>query len=630
MIERFDREVELPGSKSITHRALLLGTLAEGESNIQRAGISNDTDATAVALAGLGARISMQADAIRIQGTGGRLATPSHPLQAGQSGTTARFLVAMGTLTEGTVVQAQGRMRQRPIAELVDALRGLGARIDYLASPDGFPLRVEGPLLGGEIEVDATRSSQILSAILLVVPYAKRQVRLRVRPGLVSRPYVETTLAMMAAFGIEVERATGDMLVVKGGGGYLPQDWMVEADASAAVYPLVAAAITGGATRVQGIPLDSRQADLAALAVLEQMGCRVERGEDWIRLESTSRLRGFETSLTNAPDAVPALAVAALFATGVSRIRGVGHLRYKESNRLAVLVSELGKLGSSIAVEADDLIIHPAELHPAQLQPSGDHRLTMAFELIRLRLPGVGIADPRSVEKSWPGFRVGMGFAPELVIAIDGPSGGGKSSVSRQVAAALEVAHLETGAFYRLATLAAIRHHSDPSDESAVMTAVADSSLLVGEGVAYLDGEEVGGELRSEGVNAAVSMVSTHPRIRQHMVRLQRAWVSTHGRRAVVEGRDIGTVVFPDAVTKVYLTASQHARAARRALEQAGREENVTSLAERDRIDSTRALAPLQPADDAVVIDTSELSLEQVVQQVLSLIEAGRSIPRSS
>ncbi len=404
--------VRVPGSKSITNRALVAAALASGESLLEGGLRSDDTQVMLDALRALGCRIDDAPDAWRVVGRAGSLASPEAPLFAGNSGTTARFLTAAATLADGPVViDGTARMRERPIQDLVDALVALGARVETVAAPGSRPgcppVRVEGGgLPGGRAQIDATRSSQYVSAVLLVAPYATRAVDLAFLGGsLVSRPYVDLTLQVMRAFGAAADWSAEGGLRVEAGHPYRGRPYAIEPDASAAVYPLCAAAIAGGRVRVTGFPQGSIQADLALLPILERMGCRVARRPDALEVSGPEGpLRGVDVDMNALPDAALALAVVALFAQGPTRIRNVANLRIKETDRLAALEKELSKLGASARSGSDFLEIEPGPLRPATIDTYDDHRMAMAFALAGLRIPGVAIRDPGCVAKTWPGY----------------------------------------------------------------------------------------------------------------------------------------------------------------------------------------------------------------------------------
>jgi len=410
-----DATLRVPGSKSLTNRALVAAALAEGESGLASALDGDDTKVMRGALRALGVAVDdSDPERWRVVGTGGALRAPEAPLFAGNSGTTARFLTAAATLANGPcLVDGDARMRERPIDDLVRALAGLGARVEILGRDGCPPVRVAGGgLPGGEVEIEAGRSSQYVSAVLLAAPCARRDVVLRFARGvLVSRPYVELTLRLMRAFGAEADWCDGGAGArARAGRPYRGREHTIEPDASAAAYPFCAAAIAGGRVRVPGLPAGSAQADLLLLPILERMGCRVRRDGDRVEVcGPAERLRGVDVDMNALPDAVLALAVTALFAEGPTRIRNVGNLRIKETDRLAALETELRKLGARARAGADDLVIWPGPLRGAAIDTYGDHRMAMAFALAGLRVPGVVIRDPACVSKTWPEYFSALG-----------------------------------------------------------------------------------------------------------------------------------------------------------------------------------------------------------------------------
>jgi 3-phosphoshikimate 1-carboxyvinyltransferase len=401
-------QVRVPGSKSLTNRALLVAALARGRSRLTGALVSDDTEAMRRALGQLGVRIEPCGDALEVEGRDGRLASPAERVDAAGSGTTARFLTAAATLADGpVVVDGNARMRERPISDLVDALTALGARCEILGRRGCPPVRVAGGgLAGGSARIDARRSSQYVSAVLLAAPYAQRDVELVAEAGVVvSRPYVDLTLALMRDFGAQADWSGPDRLRVAAGHRYAAREYAIEADASAAAYPFCAAAIAGGRVRVDGVAPGSLQSDFRLLDVLARMGCRVRRGGDFAEVEGPGEgLRAVDVDMNELPDAALALAVVALFARGTTHIRNVANLRIKESDRLAALEAELRRLGADARADADSLAITPRALHGAEIRTYDDHRMAMAFALAGLRIPGVAIRDPGCVAKTWPDY----------------------------------------------------------------------------------------------------------------------------------------------------------------------------------------------------------------------------------
>jgi 3-phosphoshikimate 1-carboxyvinyltransferase len=405
--------VQVPGSKSISNRALVVAGLARGKSRLHGVLDSDDTRVMARALEALGASVSIDGDCWTVTGVDGRPRVPLAKLDVGASGTAARFLTAVMALVPGeAVLDGTARMRERPIGGLVEALQRLGVRVTAEGRDGCPPVRcVGGGAFGGEAEVDARRSSQYVSALLLVAPYAQRSIELRLAQGaLVSRPYVDVTLQVMRAFGAEAGFGAAGALHVTAGRTYAACDYAIEPDASTAAYFFAAAAIVGGRVAVEGLPARSAQADMGFLALLERMGCRIDLGSTGVEVHGPGAgLKAVDVDMNAMPDAVLAAAVTALFAEGTTRILNVGNLRIKESDRLAALETELRKLGARAHADADSLTITPGPLHGTEIATYDDHRMAMAFALAGLRVAGVRICDPGCVSKSWPGYFDALG-----------------------------------------------------------------------------------------------------------------------------------------------------------------------------------------------------------------------------
>ena len=411
-----DARPQVPGSKSITNRALLLAALAEGESVLRGGLDSDDTVVMRAALEALGIRVQIRetstedgAGSWRVEGRGGRFQPPGHPLDCGNSGTSARFLTAALTLGDGEfVVDGNMRMRERPISDLASALLELGATIEVEGQSECPPVRIRGGALpGGTATIDGSRSSQYVSAVLQAAPYAQQDVELRFKEGVVvSRPYIDLTLEVMRAFGARAQWVDETRLRVDAGVPYQPRDYAIEPDASSAAYPFAAAAIAGGHVTVAGIRQDSLQADFQILDLLERMGCGVLRENDRVTVRGPrGPLRGLgEVDMNDFPDAVLAFAVVCAFAQGPTTILNVGNLRIKETDRLAALETELRRIGADATAGPDWLRIQPAPLHGAEIETYDDHRMAMSFALAGLRIPGITILDPGCVSKTWPGY----------------------------------------------------------------------------------------------------------------------------------------------------------------------------------------------------------------------------------
>lgn len=399
-----DAIVRPPGSKSATNRALIIASLARG--GVTRLWGALEADDTAVmrsCLRSLGVMIDDIDDPWLVLGTEGRLAVPSDVLDVGASGTTARFITAISALVPGQVkIDGTDRMRQRPIGDLTGALRQLGAEVETEGGTP--PVRIRGGRLSGRsVRIDGSRSSQFVSALLMIAPMLDSPLEVHIEKRLVSRRYVTGTIEMMTAFGAAVvETETGFTVAPT---GYTKTHIEIEADASAAAYPLVAAAITGGRVTVDGIPETSTQPDLLLLTVLERMGCTVSRRETRISLEGPSDgLRAVDVDMSDAPDAALALAVACLFADAPSRIAGLATLRVKETDRLEALRTEITRVGGGARIEGDDLVVTPGQLSGASVETYDDHRMAMSFALIGLNVDGIEILEPGCVTKTWPEY----------------------------------------------------------------------------------------------------------------------------------------------------------------------------------------------------------------------------------
>jgi 3-phosphoshikimate 1-carboxyvinyltransferase len=405
-----DTRVRVPGSKSISNRVLLLSGLATGQSTLRGLLDCDDTQVMIAALQQMGVGIEGEcADSLVVTGVAGRPSLPGRPIDVHASGTAARFLTAALALIEGeSVLDGNARMRQRPIQDLVSALTTLGVDVRIEGVNGCPPVRCRGGHpFGGHVRVDAGKSSQYVSALLQVAPYAERDVVIELKDGvLVSRPYVDVTLDVMRTFGASARFVDERQLQVSCRDRYHGVHYVVEPDASTAAYFFCAAALTGGRVRVEDLPGHSAQADMNLLRVLEQMDAEVTRAESWVSVQGPAQgaLKGVDVDMNSMPDAVLALAVTAAFASGPTHLRNIANLRIKETDRLSALETELCKLGVVARADRDALHIEPAPLHGARIATYDDHRMAMAFALAGLRVPGIVILDPSCVSKSWPGY----------------------------------------------------------------------------------------------------------------------------------------------------------------------------------------------------------------------------------
>lgn len=404
-----DADVAVPGSKSVTNRALLVAALADGVSTIKNPLFSDDPYYLLESLARLGfdVRADQEAGEVRIVGRAGGIPRGGVGVFVGNAGTVARFLPPALALGPGPyTVDGVPRMRERPIKDLVDAMRGLGAGVDYADEDGRFPVVVRGGgLPGGRTVVRGGGSSQFVSGLLMAAPLADRAVELDVE-GRESWPYVGITLDVMRRFGVEVEASGGFAHLTVGRGPYRAGGFEVEPDASAASYFLALAAVTGGRVRVPGLGSGSSQGDLRFAGVLERMGCAVDLGKDHVEVRGPERLRGVEVDMGAFSDTMMTLAAIAPFASSPTTITNVGHTRHQETDRISAVATELARLGVGVEEWEDGLRISPGPLRPAVVETYGDHRMAMSFAVAGLAAPGptVTIADPGCVTKTFPGY----------------------------------------------------------------------------------------------------------------------------------------------------------------------------------------------------------------------------------
>ena len=621
--------VRLPGSKSISNRVLLLAALSNGVTVVRDLLRSDDTDRMLEGLQTLGVSVeSLGNNAYKVTGCGGNFPVKDAELFLGNAGTAFRPLTAALALAGGSYqLSGVARMHERPIGDLVDALRQLGANIDCLGN-DGFPpLQIHPAKLAGDTaQVRGNVSSQFLTALLMALPLLGRTVTVDVVGELISKPYIEITLAMMARFGVTVQRNGWQSFTVTAGSCYVsPGEIYVEGDASSASYFLAAGAIGGGPVRVLGVGSASVQGDVKFSDELAKMGAVISMGENWIEATAPAdgKLKAIELDCNHIPDAAMTLATTALFAKGTTTLRNIASWRVKETDRIAAMATELRKLGAVVEEGEDFICVTPANLKPAAIDTYDDHRMAMCFSLAAFGTP-LRINDPRCVAKTFPDYfqRFAAATKAAPVIAIDGPSASGKGTVAALVASALGYAYLDSGALYRLTALAAQQAVVDWADEAAVAAIAAELNVEFSGSDIRLNGELVGDAIRTEEISVGASKVAALPAVREALLFRQRTFNKTPG--LIGDGRDMGSVVFPHAGLKVFLTASPEARAERRykQLIEKGFSANLAvlllDLKQRDERDSQRSVAPLRQEADAKLLDTTHLTIEQAVNQVLA------------
>ena len=402
--------IEVPGSKSITQRALIAAALADGQSTLLGPLESEDTKYTAAALEQMGVSVEKGQGKWIVQGSGGKIATPDKEIFLGNNGTATRFLTSVAALGDG-IFQISGdeRMAERPILPLMQALAGWGVDIASMENSGCPPLLIKANgLSGGKTILPEGKSSQYLSSLLLVGPYARQEAFLDVEGPILSLPYVIMTLAVMEAFGVRVEanEALNSYKIPRG--IYNAMEYAIEGDASNASYFYAAAAVTGGEVTVPNVPVPSLQGDAAFVAVLARMGCEVNKTGDGLTVSGPEELKGITIDMGDMPDVVPTLAVVASQAKGRTTIKNIAHLRIKECDRLHVMAVELAKMGARVQELDDTLIIEGKDpenpMHGAEIKTYNDHRIAMSFAVAGLSVPGIKILGEECVVKSFPDF----------------------------------------------------------------------------------------------------------------------------------------------------------------------------------------------------------------------------------
>ena len=645
-------EVLLPGSKSISNRVLLLSALSLGTTTVHDLLASDDTRVMLDGLRQIGCEVEESGSTVRITGLGGRKPVSPCSLFMGNAGTAMRPLTAALALLGGEFeLSGVPRMHERPIGDLVDALRQLGCHIDYLGNPGYPPLRiahgngVPALALNQPIQVRGDVSSQFLTALLMALPLVATQtaVHIEVVGELISKPYIAITLQLLARFGIQVHHDNWQRFTIPAGSQYQsPGSIYVEADASSASYFIALGAIASSAEasnsiKIQGVGLDSIQGDIRFVEAAQAMGAKVTGGPNWLEVQRGAwPLKAIDLDCNHIPDAAMTLAVMALYATGTTTLRNIASWRVKETDRIAAMANELRKLGATVQEGADYIQITPPasteHWKAASIHTYDDHRVAMCFSLATFnpaQLP-VRIEDPKCVAKTFPDYFeafLGTAVLPAQripVICIDGPTASGKGTVAAEGAKRLGYHFLDSGAMYRITAYAALQAGLviDPAHETAIAQLAKSLPVRFDGGRIYLGNEDVTDAIRTEEAGMNASRVSALPSVRTALVDLQHGFQRLPG--LVADGRDMGTVIFPDAPLKVFLTASAACRAERRYKQliskgfQANIDDLRADLEARDARDSSRSVAPLKPAQDALVLDNSTLTIEQAVNQVMN------------
>ena len=405
ILEAVPTTVTVPGSKSLTQRALIAAALAEGNSFIRHALVAEDTLHLISGLQAMGAGIESTDDGYWVRGTAGVVTNNVKEIFLGYNGTALRFLTAMVCLGRGKyVLTGEKRLRERPVGALVEALQSMGVDISCNNNCPPVEIMANG-LNGGKITLKDIESSQYVSALLLCAPYTAKGIDLTLQGDIVSAPYIDLTISVMKDFGANISETGKNQYSVNTGNLYSGREYFVEGDASSASYFFLAAALLKKAMRVSGISRQSKQGDIRWLNILEELGCKVLAGENWLEVTGKDLIEGDLTfDLNDMPDMVPTLAILAAFRKGQTAITNVAHLRLKESNRLAAIVTELTRIGIEAAELPDGLMIKGGKPVAASIQTYNDHRIAMSFAIAGLVIPGIEISDRKCVDKSFPGF----------------------------------------------------------------------------------------------------------------------------------------------------------------------------------------------------------------------------------
>ncbi|MDR2332570.1 MAG: bifunctional 3-phosphoshikimate 1-carboxyvinyltransferase/cytidylate kinase [Burkholderiaceae bacterium] len=655
-LESAGGSVQLPGSKSISNRVLLLSALSEGTTEVRDLLASDDTRVMLDALRQIGCDVREDADAVRITGLGTQAPNSPAKLFLGNAGTAMRPLTAALSLLGGEFeLSGVPRMHERPIGDLIDALRQLGCQIDYLGN-DGFPpLHIRHgdglpPLaLGEPIKVRGDVSSQFLTALLMSLPLVARDrdIVIDVVGELISKPYIHITLELLARFGIAVAHDNWQRFTIPAGSRYVsPGVVHVEADASSASYFIALGALAPASAghdgiTVLGVGQDSIQGDIRFVEAARAMGADIESGPNWLKIRRGAwPLKAIDMDCNHIPDAAMTLAVMALFADGTTTLTNIASWRVKETDRIAAMAIESRKLGAIIEEGPDYLRVTPpptvADWRAASIHTYDDHRVAMCFSLATFNPAGVPvrIEDPKCVGKTFPDYfealfsvtRTAPRHIP--VICIDGPTASGKGTVAAAVAQKLGYRFLDSGAMYRITAHAAIRAGLaiDAAHEEQIAALARELPVHFHGGRIWLDQDDVSDAIRTEEAGMNASRVSALPQVRTALIDLQHSFQRLPG--LVADGRDMGTVIFPQAPLKVFLTASAACRAERRykQLISKGISANIDTLRAdleaRDARDQSRSVAPLKPAEDALVLDNSDLSIDEAVDRVIAWWQA--------
>ena len=651
--------VHLPGSKSISNRVLLLAGLCAGTTVIHDLLDSDDTRVMLDALRALGCGVAHDEAVVRIEGIGGELRAREADIFLGNSGTSVRSVTAALAVlasAQGSAFTLRGvpRMHERPIRDLVDALRPLGCAIAY-TGVEGFPPlqlgdgRKHALDLDAPIRVRGDVSSQFLTGLLqaMCLVATDRDIVIEVVGELISKPYIAITLNLLARFGVRVRNEQWARFTIHQGSRLVsPSAIHVEGDASSASYFVALGAIAASAdapVRIEGMGSASIQGDLAFIGAAQAMGANVLLGENWVEVSrGTWPFKPITLDCNHIPDAAMTLAMMALYASGTTRLTNIASWRVKETDRIAAMANELRKCGATVTEGVDFIEVTPPTIwQPAAIRTYDDHRIAMCFALAAFNDVGlpVRIFDPQCVGKTFPQYFetlfsvVGPRASGVPIITVDGPTASGKGTLASAVAQRLGYQFLDSGAVYRATALAAMRSGTRADDEQRLAQLATHLDLHFPPGQILMGGQDVTETLRLEEVGALASKVSAFPLVRAALRTMQLSFHQVPG--LVADGRDMGTVIFPCADLKIYLTASAATRAERRykQLISKGISTNINwlraELESRDARDQTRAVSPLKPAADAILLDNSALTVEASVDAVLEAWQQRRPFKES-
>ncbi len=635
---------KLPASKSITNRALLLAAMQDYPLRINNPIKSRDGEIMLSCLKDLGYDVLVEKSYVSISGECNLKAN----LNVGNAGTAARFLTAfVCTKVNGVYnFDSDKAMYSRPMAGLINALKGQGAVFEFKGEKNCFPFTVKtSGLQGGEIVLDASQSSQILSAILMASPAAKADTVLRLKGKTVSEPFVKMTLKMMEDFGFCAEDLGENSYKILHGITTSPETYDVEADATAASYPIALAAVTGGAVLIEDFPFTDLQGDARFAELLSEAGIIKTKkiGKDLLVVKSEAKAKKFNFDFNAISDTFLTLAAAAPILGIEVKITGLAHTRKQECDRVLAMSTGLKNFAQNVNYGDDFIEIKPHKTKeiskhinaPILIATYEDHRVAMSFgiaasaNIMPNKKGWIEILDPNCTSKTFPEFfntlkEAKMNSEKFKIVAVDGGAAVGKSSVSKECANTLNYMHVDTGAHYRTLSYILLQNgilSDNPKAVTEFLKTLKISVYLEGRSARMsIDGKKIeDADIRNDLINANVSIFASMPDVRNFLKDFQRSMADEAKAQGfaglVMEGRDVGTVIFPNATLKIFLDADEETRALRR------KNEGISdSIAKRDKLDKTRKTAPLVCAKDAELIDTSKMTKDEVIAKALSLI----------